>query len=439
MFEYSSKEMQHSFSENELWKLQKNTFNYFLTSQNPENGLIADSTKKEAACSIAAVGLGLTVYVVAAERGWIDRKKAVNYVHKTLNFLLEAEQSQDPMATGYKGFFYHFLDMQTGKRAFNCEVSTIDSTYVFAGALTASAYFKGDDPLEKEIRFLADQIYRRADWHWAQNRGVTVTHGWKPERGFIRYRWTGYNEALILYVLAMASPTFPIPESSYRKWFSTYQWREIYGIEFLYAGPMFIHQLSHVWIDFRGIQDEYMQSKGIDYFENSRRATYIQQQYAIRNPKGFSKYGEYSWGITASDGPGPKTLTINKVRRRFFDYKVRGVPWGPDDGTLAPWAVVGSLPFAPEIVLPTIKYLTDQFPQMIGEHGFVCSFNPTFPQKNSNKGWISVGHYGLDQGPVILMIENYRSCFIWRLTRNSKYFVRGLKKAGFAKGWLQSK
>lgn len=431
--------MTQTFSESELWKLQRNTFKYFLTHQNSEKGLIADSTKKEAACSIAAVGLGLTAYIVAAERTWIDRKDAAIYVHKTLKFFWEAEQSQNPKATGYKGFFYHFLDMQTGRRALNSEVSTIDTTYVFAGALTAAAYFSADNPLEKEIRKLADEIYSRADWQWAQNRGGAVSHGWKPERGFIRYRWRGYNEALILYVLALASPTFPLPETSYREWFSTYEWLKIYGIEFLYAGPMFIHQLSHVWIDFRGIQDEYMQSKCIDYFENSRRATYIQQQYAIRNPKGFSKYGEYCWGLTASDGPGQKTLKLNKVRRRFFDYKVRGVPWGPDDGTLAPWAVVASLPFAPEIVLPTIKYLTDHFPQMVGEHGFVCSFNPTFPQKDSSKGWISVGHYGLDQGPVILMIENYRSGLIWRLTRKSEYFVRGLKKAGFAKGWLQSK
>jgi len=180
-------------------------------------------------------------------------------------------------------------------------------------------------------------MYKRADWQWAQNQKQSVSHGWRPERGFIRYRWLGYNEALILYILGLASPTFPLPASSYREWCSTYQWKKIYGIEFLFGSPMFIHQLSHAWIDFRGIQDAYMRSKSIDYFENSRRATYVQQQYAIRNPKQFREYGEFCWGITASDGPGPANLKVDGISRSFYDYKARGVPWGPDDGTLARW------------------------------------------------------------------------------------------------------
>jgi hypothetical protein len=426
-----------TLSEDELWKLQKDTFSYFLQYQNTRNGLIADSTKKDSACSIAAVGLALSAFVVAAERGWVKRKEAASYVHKTLDFFWSAEQSQSTKATGYKGFFYHFLDMQNGKRAWMSEISTIDSSYIFAGALTAAEYFSGDSEIEKQIRNLAEDIYRRADWNWAQNRELSVSHGWRPEQGFIRYRWLGYNEALILYILGLASPTFPLPASSYIKWCSTYQWKKIYGIEFLFGSPMFIHQLSHVWIDFRGIQDSYMRSKSIDYFENSRRAAYVQQQYAIRNPKDFSEYGEFCWGITASDGPGPARVTVNGINRNFYDYKARGVPWGPDDGTLAPWALVGSLPFAPEIVLPTLQYLNDHFPEMTGEHGYKCSFNPTFMnQKGTKKGWISVGHYGLDQGPVVLMIENYRSGLLWRMTRKSKYFIEGLRKAGFQGSWL---
>jgi hypothetical protein len=421
-----------TLSETELWKLQKDTFSYFLQYQNSRNGLIADSTRKDSACSIAAVGLGLSAYVVAAERGWIKRQEASAYVLKTLDFFWNAEQSESTTATGYKGFFYHFLDMQTGERALGSEISTIDSSYIFAGALIAAEYFGGDNNIELKIRSVAEKIYARADWHWAQNGRLSVSHGWRPERGFIRYRWLGYNEALILYILGLASPTFPLPASSYTEWCSTYQWKKIYGIEFLFAAPMFIHQLSHVWIDFRGIQDRYMRLKSIDYFENSRRATYVQQQYAIRNPKRFRKYGEFFWGITASDGPGPATLKVDGISRRFYDYKARGVPWGPDDGTLAPWALVGSLPFAPEIVLPTLRYLNDHFPEMTGEHGYKCSFNPTFlNQKGSKKGWISVGHYGLDQGPVVLMIENYRSGLLWRLSRKSKYFIEGLQKAGF--------
>ena len=251
---------------------------------------------------------------------------------------------------------------------------------------------------------------------------MTVTHGWKPESGFIKYRWTGYSEALILYVLALASPTFPLPAESYRAWTRSYKWKKLYGHEFLYAGPLFIHQLSHMWIDFRGIQDEYMRDRAIDYFENSRRATYAQQQYAIRNPKQFKAYGQYIWGITASDGPGPATRRIKGRAVRFYDYVGRGIPNGPDDGTLAPWALVASLPFAPEIVLPSLNYFNKQFPEMTSKYGFKCSYNPTFAG-GSRKGWISKGYYGLDQGPIVLMIENYRSGFLWRLMRRNPYII----------------
>ena len=175
--------------------------------------------------------------------------------------------------------------MQTGRRAWKSELSTIDTTFLLAGALAAATYFDEEAKEEHEIRTLVDALYRRVDWGWAQNGGMTVTHGWTPERGFLRYRWSGYNEAILLYVLGMGSPTFPLSDGSYEAWTRTYRWKKVYGHEYLFAGPLFIHQLSHVWIDFRGIQDEYMRGRGIDYFENSRRATLVQQQYAIRNPR----------------------------------------------------------------------------------------------------------------------------------------------------------
>src|SRR5450631_1378495 len=174
--------------------------------------------------------------------------------------------------------------MRTGRRAWECELSTVDSAFLLAGALTAGVYFDAPTADEQEIRMLADALYRRADWQWAQNGGATVTHGWKPESGFLPYRWEGYDEALLLYVLGLGSPTHPLPAESYAAWASTYEWRAVYDIPFLYAGPLFTHQLSHVWIDFRGIQDAFMRAHGIDYFENSRRATLVQQQYAIDNP-----------------------------------------------------------------------------------------------------------------------------------------------------------
>ncbi|MCU1267246.1 MAG: hypothetical protein JWM21_3564 [Acidobacteria bacterium] len=394
-----------------------------------------DSTRQGSPCSITATGFALAAYAVGVEHGFISRSAAVKRTLTTLRFFINSRQGQEPDATGYKGFYYHFLDLKTGRRTWDSELSTIDSTFLIAGALTAAEYFKRDTKGEREIRTLANALYARADWQWAQNAKDTVTHGWRPESGFIKYRWQGYNEALILYLLGLASPTHPLPAKSYQAWTETYQWREHYGYEFLDASPLFIHQLSHMWIDFRGIQDEYMRNRGIDYFENSRRATYVQQQYAIRNPRRFKGYGEYIWGLTASDGPGPATKKIDGKLHRFYDYQARGVPHGPDDGTLAPWAVVGSLPFAPEIVLPSIQYFDETFPEMTSTYGFKCSFNPTF-SSTGGEGWISKGYYGLDQGPIVLMIENYRSGFLWRLMRTCPHIIKGLRRAGFSGGWL---
>jgi hypothetical protein len=298
-------------------------------------------------------------------------------------------------------------------------------------------YFDRETSDECEIRRLAEALYARADWQWAQNGGLTVTHGWKPEKGFSKYRWTGYNEALILYILSLASPTFPLQGESYREWTMTYKWKKLYDHEFVYAGPLFIHHLSHMWIDFRGIQDEYMSDKAIDYFENSRRAIYAQQAYAMRNPKKFVGYDRFCWGITASDGPGPAIRRIGGKTVRFYDYVARAIPYGPDDGTLAPWAVAGSLPFAPEVVLPSLRRINQDYPDMTSKYGFKCSYNPTFASgKRKGKGWVSQGYYGLDQGPIVMMIENYRSGLIWRLMRKCPPIINGLRRAGFKGGWL---
>jgi hypothetical protein len=431
----SRKPRQLCFSDKKLETLQRLTFDYFLKETNPENGLVPDSTRQGSPCSITATGFALAAYPIGVERRFITRGDAIKRTLTTLRFFSHSAHGPEPDATGHKGFYYHFLDMKTGRRTWDCELSTIDSAFLIAGALTAAEYFDRDTEGECEIRALAGAIYARADWQWAQNRGVTVTHGWRPESGFIRHRWQGYNEALMLYVLGLASPTYPLPAKSYRAWTRTYKWKKLYGREFLYAAPLFIHQLSHMWIDFRGIQDDYMRKRESDYFENSRRATYIQQQYAMRNPRGFKSYGEYIWGLTASDGPGPARKKIKGKLRRFYDYSARGVPNGPDDGTLAPWAVVASLPFAPEIVLPSLEYFDETFPEMTSHYGFKCSFNPTFSTASSDE-WISKGYYGLDQGPIVLMIENYRTEFLWRLMRRCPYIIEGLRLAGFSQGWL---
>ena len=420
-----------------LHALQKATFNYFWRQTNPENGLIPDNTLVATPASIAGVGLALAVYVVGVDRGFVSRAQALERTLVTLRFFSGSVQSTGVDATGYRGFYYHFLDVGTGRRAWRCELSTIDTTILIAGALTAGAYFARDTDAEREVRALAEELYRRVDWRWARNGGATVTHGWTPERRFIPFRWKGYNEGLLLYVLGLGSPTHPLPAEGYLEWTSTYQWKTLYGHEFLYGGPLFMHQLSHLWIDFRGIQDAYMRAQGIDYFENSRRATYVQQAYAIRNPRRFAAYGEHLWGITASNGPGPATRRVNGVTRRFLGYRARAVPYGPDDGTLAPWAVVASLPFAPEIVLPTLRHCLERYPSVAKAHGLVCSINPTFPGSSRRPGpWISHAHFALDQGPVVLMIENYRSGLLWRLMRRCPFIVSGLRRAGFNNGWL---
>ncbi len=417
--------------------LARDAFQYFLRETNPANGLVVDKTEPGAPASIAATGFALAAYPVGVERSWMTRAEATGRTLAVLRFFWTSAQGTAPDATGYKGFYYHFLDMQTGRRVWDCEISTVDTAFLLAGMLTAATYFDGDCEDEREIRSLADALYRRADWQWARDGGATIVHGWKPDSGFLKYRWEGYDEALILYVLGLGSPTYPLPTESYSAWASSYEWKEMYGQEFLYGGSFFIHQYSHIWIDFRGIQDAFMRGKGIDYFENSRRATHVQHQYAIHNPLGFTGYGQCFWGLTASDGPGPTVRRVRGVERPFFDYVARGVPYGPDDGTIAPWAVVAALPFAPELVLPTVHHFKEVYPEITGKYCFKCSFNLTFVDESGEKpGWTSLYHYGINLGPVVMMCENYRSGLLWRLTRRCPYIVAGLRRAGFTGGWL---
>ena len=427
--------------QNELLKtLQCDSFNYFVHMTNMANGLVFDKSQEGWPASIAAVGLALAAYPVGVECGFMARVDAVQRTLTTLRFFATAPHGPEADATGYKGFYYHFLDMNSGRRARRSELSSVDSAFLLAGMLAAAAYFQQQTAEEDEIRKLADVLYRKADWQWMQNGEAALSHGWTPEKGFLPYRWKGYDEALILYLLGLGSPTYPLPQESYRAWCSTYQWKKIYGIEFLYAGPLFIHQLSHVWIDFRGIRDEFMREHDLDYFENSRRAAFVQQQYAIRNPRQFEHYDEFCWGITSSDGPGPSTVLVDGIERVFYDYIARGAPYGPDDGTLAPWAVVASLPFAPEIVLPTIQNYERMQLMEAQEYGYKASFNPTFPvaQPKHEYGWVSPYHFGINEGPIVIMIENHRSGFLWSLMRQCPYLVTGLQRAGFTGGWLEN-
>jgi hypothetical protein len=421
-----------------LGALQRESFGYFVHEANEANGLVMDKTAPDWPASIAAVGMALTCYPVGVQRGLMTRAQALQRTLATLRGLFAGEQGESPTAAGHRGFFYHFLDMKTGRRAWQCELSSIDTALLMAGVLFAAAYFHGASDDEAEVRRLAAALYERVEWDWLVGERGTICHGWKPETGRLPWHWEGYDEALALYLLALGSPTHPIPVASYDAWCSTYRWQEVEGIAYLHAGPLFIHQMSHLWVDFRGLQDKFMRDHGSDYFLNSRAGAQVQQRYAMRNPRRHAMYGEFCWGITASDGPG----SSRRQGRRdpaFFDYVARGVPDGPDDGTLAPWAVVASLPFAPEIVLPTIANYRHIQLHVANPYGFKASFNPSYPgDRRHPLGWVSPFHFGINEGPSVVMIENHRSAMPWTTMHACAPLVAGLRKAGFTGGWLDA-
>ena len=431
--------------------LERRTFRFFWRTANRRNGLVPDRFPSPSFASIAGIGFALTAYVVGVERGYISRAQARLRTLRTLRFLARLPQGpQEDGIAGYRGFYYHFLHMHNGERFGTTELSTVDTALLLGGVLLAQSYFDATSRTEREIRTLAEEIYTRIDWTWAQDGGTTLTHGWRPESGFIPFDWRGYNEAMLMYVLALGSPTYPIDASAWPEWTKTYKdsWGTFSGQEFLAFGPMFGHQYSHVWIDFRGIQDDFMREKGIDYFENSRRAAYAQREYARKNPMRWRGYDSEIWGLSASDGPANTVQRFHNHERGFFSYVARGTaaPHVVDDGTIAPTASVGSIAFAPEIVIPTIRAFRARY----GEHlykryGFLDAVNPSFTFTNvplrhgrivENLGWVADDYLAIDQGPIVAMIENYRSGLIWTIMKRNPHIRRGLERAGFSGGWL---
>ena len=413
-------------------RLQRAAFSYLFDYANDDTGLVADTSRQGSPCSIAVVGFALSCYPVAVRNGWLSRADAATRTLKILRFFSRSTQSDAPDATGYKGFYYHFLDMRTGKRVWQCELSLIDTALLIAGVLVAGCYFDADG--EREIRELADALYRRVDWRWAQNGTRGLSQGWKPESGFLHYGWEGYNEAALLYVLGLGSPTFPLTPAAYVTWQLTYQWENLLGRDVLYSGPLFTHLFSHAWIDFRGIRDAFMREKASDYFENTKSAIAIHREYGERNPYGFKAYSRDFWGVTAGDGPNDREMPSDGRDRRFFGYMSRGVPYGPDDGTIAPWAMLATLPFAAEAALAGTRRLLEIYPQVCRQDRFSSGFNPTL--RGNAGGWLSEGWYGLDQGLLVMMIENHRTGLIWEIVRHCGYVRDGLKRAGFEGGWL---
>ncbi len=414
-----------------LDSIQHKTFLFFLGERHPEWGIVKDRTLNTAPCSIAATGFGIPSLAIGAERNWISREKAAAITLSIMKFFIGSEQSTAKDVTGYKGFYYHFLKMGTGTREWNCELSSVDTGILMMGIIFARNYYNRDNAVENQIRSLAEKLLERVDWNFmilpaSSKYAYTLSMAWTPEKGLQDYGWFGYNEALFLYVLAAGSG-MNNAEQSYKAWLKTYQWETPYkGLSHVAFPPLFGHQFSQAFIDFRGLADTYMKEKGIDYFENSRRATLVQRQYAIDNPKGWIGYDSLCWGVTACDGPPDK---YNFADKKFLCYAGRGTS-GPknnyfDDGTIAPYAALSSLPFTPEIVLPTIQSMNKKFGKSLwGKYGYYDSFNLTAK-------WIDDDFLGIDEGPMLMMIENFRTGLVWNYVMKDPIIQKGLNRLGY--------
>ena len=404
----------HSFASDDefLEYVQETSFDYFWYGANPANGLVPDRSATGSACSIAAVGFGLTAIGIGVDHGWITRTQAVARVLTTLNTFLSGPQGPGNSGIiGYRGWFYHFLDMNTALRS-GSELSSIDTALLLGGILYAKQYFDGTNSDETSLRTMADTIFNRIDWNWMAQGTNVLSMGWFPTSGFIANNWIGYNEAMILYCLGLGTATNPLPASAWSRWTSGYTWGTYYGQTFIPFSPLFGHQYSHCWIDFRHVADSYMNSHNSTYFENSRRAALAQVQYAVLNPGGFAGYSSEIWGLTACDGPS--------------GYAVHGIPPnGSDDGTIAPTAAGGALPFTPEYSLPTLRAFYSRFrPRIWTAYGFRDAFN-------IKAQWYATDELGIDQGPIVIMIENYRTQRVWHLFMQNAEAQRGLQRAGF--------
>jgi len=430
--------------------VERRAFDFFWELSDARTGLTPDRWPTRSFASVAAMGFALTAYPIGAERGWVPREAAAERTLATLRFLWTARQdTASAGATGYRGFFYHFLRPEDGTRFEKVELSSMDTALLMGGVLFCGEYFAGATGTEREVRALADSLYRRVDWTWLQVRPPVMALGWSPEEGHLPYDWRGYNEAMLLHVLALGSPTHPVGPEVWPAFTSRYRWGEFEGEPHVNFSPLFGHQYSHCWIDFRGIRDDFMREHDLDYFENSRRATLAQRAYAIRNPGGFAGYGADVWGLSACDGPVDATFTIDGRERRFRTYAARGASLLEivDDGTLSPTAAGGSVAFTPEISLAALAEMKRRYGDALwGRYGFFDAFNPTLRlpvrvqhgRVDPKLGWFDIDWLGIDQGPILVMIENERSGLVWKTLQRSPHLRRGLAAAGFRGGWLDT-
>ena len=400
----------------ELAGLQRSAFNYFVQLAHPATGLVRDTSSQSAPASVAVTGMGLSALCVGVERGWISRAEAAQRVLTALRFF-------DAAAPGRDGFFFHFLDSATGVRAWKCEVSTIDTGLFLLGALCAGAYFDGGGAGEGQIRDLSSRLFRRCNWKAFADPEERIKLAWRPESGFAAQAWAGYNEALLILILAMGAPEHALAPRAYAEWCRGYALKRTYGCSWLYCGPLFTHLFPHIWLDLRGRPDARMREFGLDYWESSLGAIRVQREYARRNPRDFAGYGQAAWGLSACNGPGSSTK--RRDAGGHYGYRARGAPFGPDDGTLSPPVAVASFAFEPEFALESLAHWRAAYPDLFGEIGLRGAVNPGL-------NWICSPFFGLDQGMLCLLLENARSGLIWQIMKRCEPLQLGMNRAGFA-------
>lgn len=394
-----------------LEDLSKRSFLFFWEQSDPGTGIVRDRARTDGSPvdsdardvgSIAAVGFGLTGLCIAAERGWVPRAQAVERARTTVRFFAERIDHQ-------RGWFYHFINLRTGAREWKSELSSIDTALLLGGVLAVRQCFAG----EADIPRLAEAIYRRVDFQWMlAGDPLVLSHGWKPESGFLRSRWDHYCELMIVYLLGIGSPTHPIPAGSWRAWRRPVITFESYS----YVGgppPLFVHQFAHAWVDFRGWRER--EAPHTDWFENSVAATRAHKAFCLRLGKEFPGYTEHVWGITASDS------------RKGY------VAWGGPprheriDGSVVPCAAAGSLMFTPDITLPVMREMRRRFGDRIyGRYGFADAFHPT-------DGWVNADVIGIDLGITLLSAENLRTGAVWRWFMQNEELPRAMERAGLTR------
>ncbi|HSU58822.1 MAG TPA: glucoamylase family protein [Bryobacteraceae bacterium] len=383
-----------------LEDLEKASFQFFWEQADPKTGLVKDrcnvrTDDHSTVASIAATGFGLTGICIGQQRGYIPFVDARDRVLTALRFLW----TQMP---NHRGFYYHFANASTGERIWDSEVSSIDTAILLCGILTCRQHFR-----HSELTRLAYDIFNRVEWTWLSEDTTLLPHGWSPESGFLPYRWDYYSELMMMYLLGLGSRSHPLPDKAWDAWKRmTFEYE---GIRYIGSfAPLFIHQYSQAWFDFRGKRDRYT-----DYFKNSMTATEVHRRFCIELGKRFPDYSEDLWGITASDSQ--------------YGYVVWGGPpeIGPIDGSVVPSAAGGSLPFMPQGTLRVLKTIRSKYGGAWSKYGFVNAFNPLTK-------WYDTDVVGIDTGITMLMAENLRTSFVWNTFMKNPEARRGLERAGFS-------